>query len=1096
VVLLAVLRTGGAYVPVDPEYPRERIGYVLEDAEPVLVVTDVVGRSVVEGVGVPLLLLDDAGTVEALSGFSDRDLLVGELLRPVCSADVAYVIYTSGSTGRPKGVVVPRGGLDNFLAGMGGLFGLGGSDRLLAVTTVAFDIAGLELYLPLVSGAGVVLASRDVVVDPGALVGLVVSSGVTLLQATPSLWQALVAHVPEGVRGLRMLVGGEALPGVLGEAMRGLGSEVVNLYGPTETTIWSTAAVLGDRVGAPSVGSPIRNTRVYVLDGGLRPVAVGVAGELYIAGDGLARGYWGRPGLTAERFVADPFGVAGSRMYRTGDVVRWGADGQLDFVGRVDHQVKVRGFRIELGEIESVLSGHVSVAQVSVVVREDRPGDKRLVAYVVPAAGVGVDAVDVAELRAFVGGSLPEYMVPSAVVALAAFPLTPNGKLDRKALPVPDLGPAEASREPRNEVERALCALFAEVLGLESVGIDDSFFELGGHSLLATRLMSRIRSVLGAELAIRAIFEVPTVAGLAERLALTTGQARAALEPVERPELIPLSFSQRRLWFINRFDGQSAAYNLPIAMRLTGDLDRSALQAALGDLVERHESLRTVFPDTDGIPHQMVIDPTVAEIGLETVRTSEDELDEALSDAVRRAMDLSAELPLRAHLFALGEREHVLLLVLHHIAGDGWSMAPLARDLADAYAARRAGAAPEWTPLPVQYADYTLWQQRVLGSEDDPDSPISRQLAYWTENLADLPEELSLPTDRPRPAVSGGRGGRIAFSVDADLHRALNDLAGEHRASVFMVLQAGLAALLSRLGAGDDIPIGTAIAGRTDEALDDLVGFFVNTLVLRTDTSGDPTFEDLLSRVRESDLAAYAHQDVPFERLVEVVNPARSLSRHPLFQVSLGLQAVSTSDWELAGLRAGAQPIGLDTSRFDLSFSFAEERDESGAPAGLKGDLEFSLDLFDAETVQGIAQRFVRLLEQAVVGPRRRVGELDVLGVGERERVLEGWNDTRVVGVAGSVVGRFEEWVGLVPDRVAVVCGDVELSYGELNARVNRVARLLVERGVGPDRRVAVVLPRSVDLVVALLAVVKSGGAYVPLDPGYPRERIGYVLED
>ncbi|MFI1935578.1 condensation domain-containing protein, partial [Streptomyces sp. NPDC020330] len=708
------------------------------------------------------------------------------------------------------------------------------------------------------------------------------------------------------------------------------------------------------------------------------------------------------------------------------------------------HQVKVRGFRIELGEIESVLSGHASVAQVSVLAREDRPGAKRLVAYVVPVSGV---VPDVAGLRAFVGRSLPEYMVPSAVVVLEALPLTPNGKLDRKALPVPDMGPVEASREPRNERERELCALFAEVLDLPSVGIDDSFFDLGGHSLLATRLMSRIRSVLGVELAIRTVFEAPTVAGLAERLSGATDRVRAALGPVERPELVPLSFAQRRLWFINRFDGQSAAYNLPIAMRLTGDLDRTALQASIADLVTRHESLRTVFPDSDGVPHQVVLDPTAVEIGLDTVRTSEDELDDALSAAVRVAMDLAVELPLRAHLFELGEREHVLLLVLHHIAGDGWSMAPLARDLADAYAARRAGGAPDWAPLPVQYADYTLWQQQVLGSEEDPHSPISQQLAYWTENLAGLPEELSLPVDRPRPAVAGGRGGRVAFSLDADLHRAVNDLAGEHRASVFMVLQAGLAALLSKLGAGDDIPIGTAIAGRTDEALDDLIGFFVNTLVLRTDTSGDPTFEDLLRRVRDGDLAAYAHQDVPFERLVEVVNPARSLSRHPLFQVSLGLQAVSASDWELAGLRAGAQPIGLDTARFDLSFSFAEKRDEDGSPAGLLADLEFSLDLFDAETVEGIAQRFIRLLDQAVARPRCRVGELDVLASGERERVLEGWNDTRAGEVPGSVVERFEAQVALVPGRVAVVFDGVEVSYAELNARVNRLARLLAGRG-------------------------------------------------
>ncbi|MFI1935460.1 amino acid adenylation domain-containing protein [Streptomyces sp. NPDC020330] len=792
--------------------------------------------------------------------------------------------------------------------------------------------------------------------------------------------------------------------------------------------------------------------------------------------------------------MADPFGVAGSRMYRTGDVVRWGADGQLDFVGRVDHQVKVRGFRIELGEIESVLSGHASVAQVSVLAREDQPGTKRLVAYVVPVAGA---VPDVAELRAFVGRSLPEYMVPSAVVVLEALPLTPNGKLDRKALPVPDFSSPSSGRAARTPQEEILCGLFAEVLGVTDVGADDSFFDLGGHSLLATRLMSRIRSVLGVELAIRTVFEAPTVAGLAERLSGATDRVRAALGPVERPELVPLSFAQRRLWFINRFDGQSAAYNLPIAMRLTGDLDRTALQASIADLVTRHESLRTVFPETDGVPHQVVLDPATAtpKVNIRTAEASE--LDALLAEGAASGYDLAVELPLRAHLFELGEREHVLLLVLHHIAGDGWSMAPLARDLADAYAARRAGGAPDWAPLPVQYADYTLWQQQVLGSEEDPHSPISQQLAYWTENLAGLPEELSLPVDRPRPAESSGRSGRVSFRLESDLHAMVLETARTSGSSVFMVLQAGLSALLSRLGAGQDIPIGTAIAGRTDEALDDLIGFFVNTLVLRTDTSGDPTFEDLLRRVRDGDLAAYAHQDVPFERLVEVIDPSRSLARHPLFQVMLTLQNTGGVSAELPGLRLEQHQVGIEGAKFDISFSFFEEYGQDGAAAGIEGHLEFALDLFDPATATALANRLTRLLTAAVAEPGRAIGRIDLLEADEHH-ALHRWNDTAfdVPEAAESVHGRFAAQVLRNPAAVAVSSGEGQLTYAELDARADALARRLLAAGLPAEGRVALLQRRSPELVVSQLAVLKAGGVYVPLDGRAPSARLEQMVRE
>ncbi|MBO4260719.1 condensation domain-containing protein, partial [Streptomyces griseorubiginosus] len=746
------------------------------------------------------------------------------------------------------------------------------------------------------------------------------------------------------------------------------------------------------------------NTQVYVLDSGLRPVPPGVPGEAYIAGTGLARGYWRRAALTSERFVANPYGPPGSRMYRTGDVLRWNHDGELEFVGRGDGQVKLRGYRIELGEIEAVLAGHEHVTQAAVLLREDQPGDKRLVAYAA-TAGTPVTADD---LRAHASAQLPDYMVPSAFVTLDAFPLTPNGKLDRRALPAPDYGPqSQDGRSPRSPREEILCTLFAEVLGVESVTIDDDFFALGGHSLLATKLVSRIRTVLGAELSIRQLFETPTVAGLSGALDTGNGAARTPVTAVHpRPVRLPLSHAQRRLWFLHRFEGPSAAYNSPVALRLSGTLDRTALENALADLTARHETLRTVFAEDAEGPFQIVLDgvrPTLTVVPSDASRLSAD-----LTRAAGEPFDLTTEPPLRASLFEVADEEHVLLLLTHHVATDAWSRAPLARDLTAAYAARVAGSAPEWAPLPVQYADYSLWQREVLGAEDDPDSEISRQLTHWKQTLTGLPEELPLPFDRPRPAVASYRGDVVTFELPPDLHDSLTRMARGHRTSLFMVLQASLATLLSRLGAGTDIPLGTPIAGRTDDALDELVGFFVNTLVLRTDVSGDPTFGELLERVRAVDLSAYAHQDLPFERLVEAVNPERSLARHPLFQTMLNLNNAGPTEAldeiaKLPGLTVHHEPVETHRVKFDLGFSFAESHSTTGTPGGLRGALQYSTDVFDRATAESLVQRLVRVLEWVVgSGGGCRVSEVDVLGVGERELVLSGWQGV-VRGVRGGL---------------------------------------------------------------------------------------------
>ncbi len=796
----------------------------------------------------------------------------------------------------------------------------------------------------------------------------------------------------------------------------------------------------------------------------------GVPGELYLAGVQLARGYLDRPGLTAGRFVANPHGAPGERMYRTGDLARWTADGTAEYLGRTDDQVKVRGFRVEPGEIEAVLAAHPAVAHATVTVH-----GQTLVAHVVPAAGPVVAAT---ALHAHAAAVLPAHMVPAAYVTLDALPLTPNGKLDRKALPAPEFtaGTGEGTR-PRTPREEILAAVFADVLGRERVGVDDDFFALGGHSLLAMRLVSRVRTVLGTELTVRAVFEAPTVALLAARTDASAAGPRPALaDPRTRPALLPLSSAQRRLWLLAQVDGASTAYNLPSAWRLTGALDRDALRAALDDLAARHTPLRTVFPTVDGVPHQQTL--ADVQVPLETAPFEE------LADRAAHVFDLGRELPFRATLFETGPDEHVLLLLLHHIATDEWSDRPLLADLATAYAARTAGRTPDWAPLPSSYADYTLWQRDLLAATE------TELFAHWTDTLRGLPAELNLPTDRPRPAEPTGRGGTTGFAVPPALAGALRGLARTHGVSMFMVAQAAVAALLHRLGAGDDIPLGAPVSGRADEALEDLVGFFVNSLVLRTDLSGDPTFAELLARVRDTDLAAYEHQDLPFERLVEALNPERSLARHPLFQVMVVHLAGQGEGPALPGLTARRETVGQDSAKLDLSFDFVEQGER------IDGWIEYSADLFDERTAGLLARRLESLLAQVAADPGRRVGTLDVLREDERARVLTGWNDTARAVPDRTLPELFRAQAARTPAATAVVFEDTALTYAELDQRVERLARTLAAHGARAETTVAVALPRSVALVVTLLAVHRAGAAYLPLDTGYPAERLAYMLTD
>ncbi|MFE9249106.1 amino acid adenylation domain-containing protein [Streptomyces sp. NPDC007088] len=1093
-VSLGTVRAAGAYVPLDARWPRERLDQVAEvaDVRVLVVDEDAFASAWVSAAAhrMPVVVVDRLGRV--LRGAPERP----GRPRPVPGPNaLAYVMFTSGSTGLPKGVGVTHADVVALTADSA--WEDGAADAVLMHSAYVFDASTFEIWAPLLRGGRIVVAPRGVL-EARALGDAVHEHGVSAVFLTTALFNVIAETDPGAFSGLRLVCAGgelaspDAMQRVAGSA---LGVRVLHVYGPTETTTFATRHEVSPGLppGPPPIGRPLDGMRLYVLDQSLEPVPPGVVGELYLAGRGVARGYTGLAGLTATRFVADPFDARGGRMYRTGDLVRWTREGQIAYVARADSQVKLRGYRIEPGEIEGLLTSCEGVADSFVLVREDGAGERGLVAYVVPAAGARLDA---GELARVVGRSLPVYMVPSAFVVLDSLPLTVNGKVDRRALPAPKQRATGGGRAPRTVREEILCSLFAGVLGLGEAGVEDDFFALGGHSLLATRLAARIRTALGVEVEVRTLFEHPTPAALAAALDGAKEARPALVRAAHRPDPLPLSFAQQRLWFLNRFEGPSATYNVPLVLRLDGALDVDALESALVDVVGRHESLRTVFPDTGGVARQLVLDATSADLDLTPRDTTEARLDEVLTAEVAHAFDVSEELPVRARLLRLGAEAHVLVLLVHHIAGDGWSLAPLARDLAGAYRARVEGVAPSWPGLAVQYADYTLWQRALLGDEEDPSSRAARQLDFWRTALAGAPELLDLPCDRPRPAVLEHRGDAYAFSVGAETHRALAELARSRGCSLFMVLQAAVSVLLSRHGAGPDIPLGTAVAGRTDEALDDLVGFFVNTLVLRTDLSGDPTFGEVVDRVREFDLAAYARQDVPFERLVDALSPVRAQNHHPLFQTMLVLQNQEDAAVGLSGLTVTPQPVRTGISKFDLSFTFTETRDGAGRPGGLAGVLEFSTELFTPATAHALADRLTRLLGPLAADPGLRVHRVDVLDDAERgalESVAHG--SVRPVP-ARTVPEAFRAQRLRTPGAVAVRDGAHDLTFSELDALSNDLAHHLHDRNIGRGDLVALALAGTADQIVAMLAVAKAGAAYLPVDLEYPEARIAHMVEE
>ncbi|HEY6423717.1 MAG TPA: amino acid adenylation domain-containing protein, partial [Pseudonocardiaceae bacterium] len=1088
VALLAVLKAGAGYLPIDLSYPADRIGFMFADADPVLVLTTE-SPDHLPACEAPRVVLDATGTVGRLASYPDTNVADDERDQRLSPSSPAYVIYTSGSTGHPKGVVVPLGGLGNFLAAMQERFALGPGDRLLAVTTVGFDIANLEVFVPLLSGAAVVLAGRDAAQDPFVLRQMLGSAGVSVMQATPSLWRAVIAGGAVDLRRVRVLVGGEALPTDLAASLAERAASVTNLYGPTETTIWSTAAVVDERAARdPSIGRPITNTQVYVLDAGLRPVPVGAVGELYIAGAGLARGYWKRAGLSAQRFIACPFGEPGARMYRTGDVVRWTADGQLKYLGRTDYQVKIRGFRIELGEIEAALLRRDNVAEAVAIARQGDSGHQRLVAYVVPA----VDGIlDLTELREFLRQVLPDYMVPSAFVVLDEFPLTPNGKIDRGALPAPNwnASPRADCIPPNTDVERALAQIWSEVLGVKQVGVDDNFFELGGDSLLSFRALSEICATFGVDLPARAVFDAPTVAQLAGLLSTAPRVDHTdRITPVPRDRMLPLSSAQQRLWFLDNLTPGGTEYNTGIGLRLFGAFDPDVLRAALSALASRHDSLRTTFDTVDGHGVQRIDargEIPLRVVDLSTVDVNERcaAVDEALADELGHPFDLQRGPLTRAVLVRLAEDDHVLLLNQHHIITDGWSAEVLVDELATLYAAAR-GAPVELPELLIQYPDFAAWQrERRSGAALEP------HLDYWKRKLAGI-QTLELPTDRPRPHVRTTAGAVHRQDLPADLVQALTRVGRTHGATLFMTLAAAVQVLLSRYSGQQDVAIATVTSGRNRAELENLVGFFVNTVVLRSTVNSARTFSEFVTEVRETVLEAFAHDEVPFDRLVTELQPERDPSRNPLVQTMVVLQNAMMQPRNIDGLRITEHQLPRSSARLDLVVEFLPQGEL------LNVAIEYNTDLFDASTIERMAEHLRVLLVGIATNPSRSVARLPLLTEVERHRVLVDWNDTDRDVRATTVPELFQKQVDSDGAALALLFEDTALSYIELDARANRLAQYLVEQGIGPEQFVAVALPRSVDMVVALLAVLKAGAAYLPVDPEYPAPRIAFMLDD
>ena len=1091
--LLGILKAGGAYVSLDPTYPKERLAFMVRDAQVSVLLTQ---AKLVEDRGWRMEDGDPRSSIldpRLQVVFVDRDW--DEIaqqsdknpLSQVYSTDLAYVIYTSGSTGQPKGVQVSHRSILNCLYAIGDDVALTTKDVFLALTTISFDIASLELFLPLITGAKLVLASRDEASDVKLLLDRLTECGATAMQATPSAWMLLLDAGWRAGEKFKMLCGGEVLSRKLADQLLDSGASLWNLYGPTETTIWSTIAKI-ERDGSPVlIGRPIANTQIYILDSCLQPVPVGVHGELYIGGDGLARGYLNRPELTAEKFVVNPFSSQpGARLYRTGDRARYLPDGNIEFLGRIDNQVKIRGYRIELGEIETILNQHAAVKECAVVARErESSEEKELVGYIIP----NQDSVASSDLRSLLRQKLPDYMIPSAFVFLNGLPLTPNGKVDRSKLPPDDSRPSldQGFVEPRSEIQELVAQVWREVLKLEKIGVQDNFFDLGGHSLLATRVVARLRTNFKIDLPLRKLFELPTVAALAEHVDFLSrsksGVSVAPISPVSRDRPIPLSFSQHRLWFLHKLDPNLTAYNIPATFRIEGDLNISALEKALREMINRHEVLRTCIVEIDGQPLQQIISRlTVTLPVIDLGCLSEDQAAaevQRLSAVDARQPYTLAEAPLmRAKLLRLKEQEHVLTLNFHHIICDGSSLVIFYQELGTLYDTFLDGKVSTLPALPVQYVDYAVWQHERLQGE-----VLESLLAYWKRQLGTGLKTLNLPADYERPAVQTFRGARLTQVLSEEVTKSLKDLSRKEGVTLFMTLLAGLNILLSRHTGQEDIIVGSTIAGRNRPETEGLIGFFINALALRTDLSGNPTFLELLKRVREVCLDAYTHQDLPFERVVEEINPQRDLSRNPLFQVMFNMADTSERTLTLPGCTVTKLSSADPSAKFDIVLHAPE------VDGRIELAMVYNADLFSEGRIAVMLEQLGCLMPQVAENPQKRLDQYTLV-TPPMQTVLPDPTEPLNDAWEGAIQELFSKQAERGPNRLAVIDPHEAWTYRELDNRSNQLANYLIVAGIQPEDVVAIYAHRSCPLVLALLGVLKAGAAFVILDPAYPSPRL------
>ncbi len=1082
--MLGILKAGGVYVPLEPEDSGARLGFVLADSGAAALVTQAALGASLPASDTPRVLLEDPEEL-------DLPALPGRAALP---DNLAYVIYTSGSTGRPKGVAVTHAALAGHALACARVHGIAPGDRVLQFNSASFDPAIEQICSALISGATLVVRGPELW-EPEGLTARIAALELAVVDLPTAYWArwAAAEHrdgVPPRLR--RVIAGGEEMRAGSARQWRRsplAGVPLINVYGPTEAVISATLyEVRPDETGAVPIGRPLpgRAARVLGRRGSRQPA--GVPGELALGGP-LARGYLGRPELTAERFVPDPFGEPGARLYRTGDLARRRPDGELEFLGRVDDQVKVRGFRVEPGEIEAALRAYPEVAQAVVVARGS--GEKQLIAYCVPAGDAA--ACTAASLREHLAARLSAYMVPAAFVVLPELPLSSAGKVDRSRLPAPEHAAGDGGEAPRTAAEEIVAGIWCEVLGVPRVSRSANFFELGGHSLLATQVVSRLRAATGAELALREMFQAPTVAALAAVVAvslsaaLSTGYQAAAppIRPVPRDAGLPLSFAQERLWFLDRLAPGNAGYHIPLALAAHGELSLPALEAALGAMVRRHEALRTTYVARGDRPLQRIAPPTSWTLPLVDLSALPEaarrvEARRLADEEVARPFDLERDSVLRASALRLAPDEHVLLLVVHHIAADGWSLGVMVEEIVALYP-----PVPRALPaLAVQYADFAVWQREWLQGE-----ALERQLAYWRERLAGAPA-LDLPTDRPRPPAQSFRGATRMHAIGAPAAQALAALARRHDATLFMLLLAAMQTLLGRYAGQDDVVLGSPIANRTRAEIEPLIGFFVNTLALRGDLAGDPPFGELVARARRAALEAYAHQDLPFERLVEELRPERRLSHNPIFQVMFALQNTPLRAIDLPGLTFSPVDFAFPATRFDLEVFFTE------TAGGLAVQLTYATDLFDAITIARLEGHLDTLLAAALADPSRRLSELPLLPAPERHQLLLGWNDTAAAIPNEDLPSLFAAQARLRPDAVAVASEQGDLTYAELDRRSSRLARRLAAAGVGPEVRAALLAQRSPAMIVGLLGILKAGGAYVPLDPSYPADRLAWMLAD